>query len=190
MSLAPWRSPLARNLHLHRSQPSARYLQLATVTPDGFPANRTIVFRDFLQDTDTLKFITDKRSQKVLHIQHQPYGEICWYFEKTREQFRIFGKLLLVTADWDHGFYQQQRHLVWQEISDSARSQFTWADPRTPRGTDFPSYDPDPQVPLPNFCLLLLEPIRCDRLALKGDPQNRWLYEKSAQGWTEIAVYP
>lgn len=188
--MPPWRQPLARSLHVHRSQPSARYLQLATVSRDGLPANRTIVFRGFLENTDILRFITDRRSHKVVDIAHQPIGEICWYFEKTREQFRILGNLQLITADCEPGFYQQQRQVMWQEISDSARQQFTWAEPGCPRTADFPSYTPDPQVPVANFCLLLLDPIRCDRLALRGNPQNRWLYVKTPEGWTEQEVYP
>ncbi|NES70384.1 MAG: pyridoxamine 5'-phosphate oxidase, partial [Okeania sp. SIO2D1] len=56
--LAPWRSPLSRALHRNRSLSYARYLQLATVTAEGQPKNRTIVFRGFLEETNHLKFIT------------------------------------------------------------------------------------------------------------------------------------
>ena len=96
MSLAPWRSPLSRALHRNRSLPNARYVQLATVRPDGSPANRTIVFRGFVEEPfcnstplyDTLQFVTDRRSEKVIEIEHQVLGEVCWYFPNTREQFR------------------------------------------------------------------------------------------------------
>ncbi|MEO1006929.1 MAG: pyridoxamine 5'-phosphate oxidase, partial [Cyanobacteria bacterium J06638_38] len=43
--LAPWRSLLSGAIHRNRSQPHSRYFQLATVTPEGYPANRTVVFR-------------------------------------------------------------------------------------------------------------------------------------------------
>ena len=89
MSLALWRSPLARALHRNRSLAFARYLQLATVRATGRPANRTVVFRGFLADTNQLKFITDISSQKAEEINLYPWGEICWYFPQTREQFRI-----------------------------------------------------------------------------------------------------
>jgi hypothetical protein len=95
MTLAPWRSHLAAALHRNRSLRFARYLQLATVRVDGRPANRTVVFRGFLEETNCLKFVTDIRSQKVEEINLYPWGEICWYFPKTREQFRIAGKLIL-----------------------------------------------------------------------------------------------
>ncbi|MCA1991428.1 MAG: pyridoxamine 5'-phosphate oxidase family protein, partial [Coleofasciculus sp. S288] len=92
MSLAPWRSLLASALHKNRSLPYARYFQLATIRADGRPANRTVVFRGFLDSTNQLKIITDTRSQKAEQIDHQPWGEVCWYFPKTREQFRLLGQ--------------------------------------------------------------------------------------------------
>jgi hypothetical protein len=49
MSAAPtvpqWRTMLQRSLGKNRSLAYARYVQLATVRPDGRPANRTVVFR-------------------------------------------------------------------------------------------------------------------------------------------------
>ena len=119
--LAPWRSPLARAIHKNQSLVYARYLQLATVTPEGQPANRTIVFRGFLQQTNQLKFITDSRSQKVEEIDKNAWGEACWYFPKTREQFRLKGKLTLVKADNPHPKLTKARLTIWQEISDNAR---------------------------------------------------------------------
>jgi len=96
MSIAPWRSPLARALHRNRAATESRYLQLATVTPEGHPANRTVVFRGFYGDTDQIKIITDNRTEKIPHLQHHPWAELCWYFSKTREQFRIFGKIWII----------------------------------------------------------------------------------------------
>nr|WP_265264241.1 pyridoxamine 5'-phosphate oxidase family protein [Spirulina subsalsa] len=90
-ALAPWRSPLSHALHRNRSQPFSRYLQLATITPDGYPANRTVVFRGFTPQGNALKIITDSRSEKFQQLHHSPWGEICWYFSQTREQFRLFG---------------------------------------------------------------------------------------------------
>jgi pyridoxamine 5'-phosphate oxidase len=58
MTLAPWRSPLSRALHRDGSKPHSRYFQLATVQANGHPANRTVVFRGFLNDTNQLKIIT------------------------------------------------------------------------------------------------------------------------------------
>jgi pyridoxamine 5'-phosphate oxidase len=87
MSLAPWRSLLSRALHKNRSLPYARYFQLATVRADSRPANRTVVFRGFLEDTDQLKIITDSRSQKADQIDHHPGEKLAGTFPTLANNF-------------------------------------------------------------------------------------------------------
>ena len=179
MLLAPWRSHLSRALHRNRSQPYSRYLQLATVDTRGLPANRTVVFRGFLEDSNQLQFITDSRSNKIAHIQAKPWAEVCWYFSKSREQFRLFGQLILVTAADLEPTWQLARQQVWQKISDSARLQFSWPKPgdkRVENPEAFSPANPSAKEPLINFCLLLLVPEKVDHLELRGEPQNRCLY--------------
>lgn len=200
--LAPWRSPLARALHLHRSQPQARYFQLATVAPDGKPHNRTVVFRGFSDRSDRLKIVADTRSDKIPQLRHQSWGEACWYFAKTREQFRLAGPLLVVTketpgtaAEVPDPELQRERLQVWQALSENARLQFAWPQPKADRVADpdaFTPPPPDPEDPPETFGLLLLEPRYVDRLSLKGNPQDRQLYDRDpASGqWSERAVNP
>jgi pyridoxamine 5'-phosphate oxidase len=179
MSLAPWRSPLSRALHLNRSQPYSRYLQLATIKPDGKPANRTVVFRGFLEETNQLQIITDIRSEKIAQIEENSWGEACWYFTKTREQFRLLGQISIITSNSIEEELQRARNFVWSQLSDNARSQFTWSYPGKPRIAEdgnFSSPPPCPNEPLTNFCLLLLNPEKIDHLELRGNPQNRWQY--------------
>ncbi|MFW9257151.1 Npun_F5749 family FMN-dependent PPOX-type flavoprotein [Nostoc sp. CALU 546] len=187
MSLAPWRSAIAHALHRNRSLVYARYLQLATLQANGRPANRTLVFRGFLEDTNQLKFITDNRSAKADQIQQQPWAEICWYFPNTREQFRITGCLSLVNSDDSHQNLQPARIAMWQELSDAARLQFAWPHPgksRVESPEAFAPAAPDPVQPVPNFCLLLLEPVQVDHLELRGEPQNRRFYQRDEnQEW-------
>lgn len=116
MSLAPWRSLISRALHLNRSLVYARYFQLATVKKNGRPANRTVVFRGFWGETNKLKIITDSRSQKFTEIQEQSGGEICWYFPKTREQFRLSGEITLIGCNNYGQDFQQARQSTWQEF--------------------------------------------------------------------------
>jgi PPOX class probable FMN-dependent enzyme len=194
MSLAPWRSLILSALHKNRSLPYARYFQLATVRADGRPANRTVVFRGFLDDTNQLKIITDSRSQKTEQIDHQSWGEACWYFPQTREQFRLAGQLTLVGANHPDLVLKQARQSSWQDLSDKARLQFAWPDPGATRiedGGAFAPPPPNPEQPLPNFCLLLLEPLEVDHLELLGGPQNRWIYQqKSSDNWLQQAINP
>jgi pyridoxamine 5'-phosphate oxidase len=190
MSLAPWRSPLSRALHRNRALANARYVQLATVRPDGRPANRTLVFRGFLDSA--LKFVTDRRSEKPGQIQHQPWGEICWYFPKTREQFRLLGELTVVTEEYPDPELLKARRMLWHDLSEGGRSQFAWAHPGQSRDAEdsFTQPAPDPLNPLPQFCLLLLEPTQVDHLELRGDPQNRYLYVKDGEEWLTQSVNP
>lgn len=195
MSLALWRSPLARALHRNRSLVYARYLQLATVRADGRPANRTVVFRGFLDQTNQLTFITDVRSEKSAQISSQPWGEICWYFPKTREQFRLLGSLTLVSGEDAtdlESALQPARQKLWQDLSEAARIQFTWANPGAPaEDIALVQPAPDPVHPLPNFSLLLLEPEQVDHLELRGNPQNRYRYEKADQDtWIVRSINP
>lgn len=195
MSLAPWRSPLTRALDHNQSLADSRYLQLATVRADGRPANRTLVFRGFLEETNQLKFVIDTRSQKVEQINQCPWAEACWYFTETREQFRISGSLGLVQADHPNPMLRQARQATWRELSDKTRLQFAWPQPNKNRvdTSAFMSPAPNPDIALPNFCLLLLEPVQVDHLELRGEPQNRWIYlldSDSSQSWSSQAVNP
>lgn len=192
MSLAPWRSLVARALHRNRALPYARYVQMATVRPDGKPANRTLVFRGFLNETDQLQFVTDDRSEKPQQIAYSPWAEVCWYFPNTREQFRIAGAVRLIDRANPDEVLQKARQQAWRDMSDSARSQFAWAHPGQPRAAaeTFSPPMPSQTEPLPQFCLLLLDPIVVDHLELRGDPQNRHQYCFNEGNWTVEAVNP
>ena len=175
--LAPWRTPLAHALHRNRALVYARYFQLATLRPNGRPANRTVVFRGFREATNQLKLIADHRSEKIEQLQVQPWAEACWYFPKTREQFRLSGQLRLVLETELDAELAKARWMQWQELSDAARLQFAWPQPKQPRvAGGFEPPPPDPLLPRDNFCLLLFDPVEVDHLELRGKPQNRTLY--------------
>lgn len=179
MSLALWRSPLGHALHRNRSLPNARYLQLATIAANGRPRNRTVVFRAFRENTNQLQIVTDSRSDKIPELNLNPWVEICWYFPKTREQFRFSGKIIIVDSSTQDSELQLTRHSIWSNLSDSARVQFAWPNPKQPRDENPQQFEieaPDAEQPLDNFCLLLLDAIAVDHLELRGQPQNRRLY--------------
>ncbi|CAM9705779.1 unnamed protein product, partial [Heterosigma akashiwo] len=182
-----WKQELNRALAQHRKQPTSRYVQIATASPDGFPSCRTVVFRgfaDFVRDRErgTMKFITDLRSEKIKDIDSNPRAEVCWYFEKTREQFRIRGDLKLIKFDEADPKLAKARVVQWKTLSDNARIQFSWPFPGQERveheddEADFNPPPPDSDVPEDTFCLLLLEPNSIDHLQLKLNPQLRSRY--------------
>lgn len=192
--MTPWRSHLARSLDLNRTQPHSRYFQLATVSSSGEPKNRTVVFRGFRENTDHIQIVTDERSEKIAQIQHQPRGEICWYFSETREQFRLLGQLTLVNAVCGDRALQQERQQTWQTLSEAARLQFAWPDPGQPRTKNAEAFEPSSpalKTPPSNFCLLLLDPERVDYLQLSGNPHNRSLYRRDRDlNWSIEEINP
>ena len=185
--LPPWRPPLKRALHRNRSLAHLKFVQLATVDASGKPHNRTIVFRGLTDRSHQLAFVTDARSEKFNHLAHQPWVEVCWYFTKTREQFRLSGMMQALSA---HSEDPQLRQTYWSRLSDKAQQQFYWPHPGHERDDenafDLASGSVEPPQ---DFVLLLLSPEKVDHLELRGSPQNRTLYEK-ADPWKTTAVNP
>jgi pyridoxamine 5'-phosphate oxidase len=193
--LPPWRTPIARALHRNRSLPNARYLQLATVDRDLRPRNRSLVFRGWLEPESQLKLVTDVRSSKAINLRADasPWAEACWYFPKTREQFRLSGTLELVTAAASNTSHLTARQEAWQQMSDSGRIQFEWETPGADRSEDPAAFNPpqpDQDQPSPNFCLLLLDIISVTHLELRGEPQSCYLYELLNQEWQMRSINP
>jgi pyridoxamine 5'-phosphate oxidase len=193
-SLPPWRTPIARALHRNRSLPNARYVQLATVDHDHRPQNRTLVFRGWLEPGSQVQFVTDIRSQKATNLlaAAPAWAEACWYFPKTREQFRLSGTLELVTAKSSNASYCKARQAAWQGLSDAGRIQFDWETPGADRSQDPQAANPptlDADRPSGNFCLLLLDVNAVHHLELRGDPQSCYLYELVNGEW-EVQFAP
>jgi PPOX class probable FMN-dependent enzyme len=156
----PWRTLLEKSLARNRALANARYIQIATIRPDGRPANRTVVFRGFLgasgpagaaaaasaATSDALTIVTDARSRKVGECAANPRTEVCWYFPQTREQYRISGTLEIVGAAEEGeeaasgdatttrlALLRAVREHAWQRMSDAGREQFFWPHPGQPR---------------------------------------------------------
>ncbi|TAF49786.1 MAG: pyridoxamine 5'-phosphate oxidase, partial [Oscillatoriales cyanobacterium] len=93
---------------------------------------------------------------------------------------------------------QAARRNLWHNLSDNARSGFAWPEPGADRvdhtdHADSSAFDveaPTPTVPLDTFALLLLEPDRVDLLELRGNPQQRQIFTRSANGWEQREVNP
>jgi pyridoxamine 5'-phosphate oxidase len=197
MSLPPWRSIISGSLHRNRSLPASRYLQLATVDQRGRPANRTVVFRGWRDPESQLQFVTDGRSalrasagtNKAAELAQNPWAEVCWYFAKTREQFRIAGKLQLIDAQSTD--CQPERQAAWNKLSAAGKVQFYWPLPGAVR-TEVEFGEPELTLkPATDFCLLLLSPVMVDRLELRGNPQTRSRYCLLAdQQWSYLSINP
>ncbi|RUL88547.1 pyridoxamine 5'-phosphate oxidase family protein [Tautonia sociabilis] len=197
MTETPWRIAIERALTLHGPDPSSRWVQLATIGPDGGPTVRTVVFRGFLGGGgDAMRFATDTRSDKAWHLAADPRAEACWVFRESREQFRIAGRLLLVDDAHSESALADERLACWAGLPTATRLSFCWPSPGAPRAEPrrFRVPTPDPNRPPPNFALLVLEPDRVDHLDLRPDPHARIRYQRLARGasgpWEAVEINP
>ena len=192
MKFPAWRQSLVRSLHVQRSRPESKFFQVASVSPTGQINNRTMVFRGFVEDSLDLLAITDSRSDKIQDWQTKAEAEICWYFVKTREQYRI--RVNVIT-------YQQAdnhiRNNIYTNLSKNAKAQFLWPTPKVPIDNDVldgnsTSVDEENkdvfQTPPSNFVVVRFVPSYVDYLHLCEPPQNRELHELIDNKWLVTKV--
>ncbi len=180
-----WRDALHDALRRNRGDAHHRYFQLATVDEAGWPANRTVVFRGFSDDDQRLQVATDARSAKVAQLAAASRGEICWYFTRSREQFRIRGSIEL------HGTAgpgSAACSSLWNSMSEAARTQFFWPAPGAPLAET--EAIAESNLPPSSFLLLELAPERVDHLQLRPDPQRRQVSALQQGTWHAQAVNP
>lgn len=62
---------------------------LATVGPDGSPQARTVVLRRADRSSGTLQCYTDRRSPKVIQLNHTPSGVLVFWSKPLNWQLRV-----------------------------------------------------------------------------------------------------
>ncbi|KAJ4952146.1 hypothetical protein NE237_028978 [Protea cynaroides] len=176
---APWKQLILKALESNANV-NHSFLQLATVRSNGRPANRTVVFRGFLEGSDKIQINTDYRSRKIDEIMHCPFAEICWYFTDSWEQFRINGTIDVIDGSNADPVKLQQREKAWFASSMKSRLQYLGPSPGLPCISESPIMSPlDPSAgPVGAYCLLVLEPEEVDYVNLKS---NERLFFKSEQ---------
>ncbi len=184
--LPPWR-PLLRGAREREGRsPQARWLQLATLAPDGTPRVRTLVFRGWAGAT-ALDLFTDDRSAKPAELVHQPAVELCWLLPRARSQFRLRGSLQTLAPE----LVQKERERHWQMLSPGGRALWGWPPPGEPFDPEaaFPEQLPDGS-PLPDhFQLLRIALAQVELLELTGHPHRRRRW-RGESGWAEERLNP
>ena len=194
-----WIQRLQRSLHLSRSKPEAKFFQLASVTPEGRPDNRTLVFRGFDDATGSLLAITDTRSEKLAQLLANPHVSVAWYFVRSREQYRINGKINIRIDDRtelaciDTTAYPMIEHCslqsFWNTLSEATRQQFYWPHPGQPV-CDAAIADADMTVLSKFFSVLCIYPDEVQYLDLKAAPQLREIHTLEQGRWSVKTVNP
>jgi PPOX class probable FMN-dependent enzyme len=194
-SLPLWRECLAKAQQENANKRHCQYIQLATCDDTGLPTCRTLVFRGFAQNSDSLIVHTDLRSEKIRHLKANSRGEICWYFSETREQFRLAGTIEIVTSEKQLLGDVRMQH--WRNLSSYARASYYQASP----GYAFmdAQENSDKQVtmekmdatPAKTFALLVFKPSSIDHLLLEPATHKRILHKlNTSNNWHSERVNP
>lgn len=186
MTKPQWRKLLEALLEEAKEDPTARFAQLATVTQDCAPANRTVVVRGFVPDKDALIIGTDARSDKVEHLRHSsdaaPQVALCWYLVEARQQFRIRGIVAVIDGDCDSPSLEGLREQVWSQLGRRTQRSFFGPPPGSRRrALNETTVDPPTASQAdvsPNFALLILSVESVDHLNLNSIPHRRTRYER------------
>lgn len=184
--LPPWR-PLLRGAREREGRsPQSRWVQLATVAPDGTPRLRTLVFRGWAAASE-LDLLTDGRSAKVAELRHQPAVELGWLLPRARCQFRLRGRLLALPPEQEAS--ERQRH--WTGLTPEGRALWGWPAAGEPlqAGACFPAELAE-ELPIPDcFRLLRIGLDQVELLELTNHPHRRRLWCRE-DGWVERRLNP
>ena len=177
-------------------------MQLATVSPRGEPEVRTVVLRGVTNDGWPY-LIGDARAAKQRALDAEPVAELCAWWARTQEQFRLRGTVRSIVGPQAADVWTERRRTLWQDQGAEGRRLFLGPDPGTPleadaretdaaaEGRSEPGAPPegDPEDPPAWFSLYVLTPTRVERLVL-GPPHRREIYRRAATGWTGGPVAP
>jgi pyridoxamine 5'-phosphate oxidase len=212
-TMLSWKARMDISIAKSRKIRGSNYVQISTVSPEGEPRCRTVVFRGFQKlpsdhpiavecgddnSSCVMKMITDNRSNKVSEASINSKVEMVWWFPKSNEQYRVRGKLMFVGGgDFsmdDDKVLASSRKEQWGNLSDPAREQFFWQEP----GIDYsgesvvPAGGRDEEgtlLPPPKtYLLMFILPHHIDYLSLRDN--YRQIDEVVEDEWTMKRVNP
>jgi len=110
---SPWKQRLLGALAANQATDELfGAVELATNGVDGWPRVRMVMIRGLAGDTNAqgakvrpalagelLRFTTDWRNEKCRELVRDARVEACWWFSKTKEQFRLRGHAHLLRED-------------------------------------------------------------------------------------------
>lgn len=101
--MAPWipsfNQTIESELNATGNKPPFTSFQFATVDSNGFPHNRTLIFRGFLfndKSNNIITFTTDKRMEKYQELINNDKFEAVFYFGRMKKQFRFRGRARII----------------------------------------------------------------------------------------------
>ena len=180
--MPPWLPQISSCQKKESKLPSSKYVQLSTIGIDRSPRVRTVVFRGW-SDSYKMKIFTDKRSLKIKEIKNNKNVEICWYFQKSRCQFRLRG---IAFIDFGKDYFNS-----WKNLNAEAKSTWGWPYPGLKyidNNNSELKYNQKSEF-IDNFILIKIEIFHVDELLLTKPKQyrRRWILNKE---WYEERINP
>lgn len=194
--VAPWKQLLLNALQSNSHLKHSSYFQLATIGFNCRPANRTVVFRGFQENSDKIQIHTDCRTHKIEELKNCPFAEICWYHTGSWEQFRINGRVDVIDGSNPDPLKLQQREKAWFASSPRSRLQFLGPHAGLPSVSEQSSIESSVDHstgPVDAFCLLVLDPDQVDYLNLKSNERVIFTAGQSVNGeklWNSERINP
>ncbi|MCC6336834.1 MAG: pyridoxamine 5'-phosphate oxidase family protein [Myxococcales bacterium] len=167
-----------------RNDPNNR-VQVATVSPEGTPAIRTVILRG-VTGQGALFFVTDLRSQKAEHLAENHRISVLAWYAHTREQFRFTGKAE-VHNGYATGQWAMTRAQLWTGLNEADRAAFLGPPPG--RGFVAPHHVELPEAPPAEFCVVSVEVTEVDWLTV-GPPHRRVHFRLMGNAWVEELLVP
>ena len=185
-AMPPWRPLLRAAMQREGRSVAARWVQLATTGRDGSPRVRTLVFRGWA-GANQLELFSDQRSEKVKELANNGASELCWLFPKARQQYRLRGKVELITASEQPELCQER----WHKLSDTGRAVWGWptpADPLDPAAA-FPERLSETAKLPEHFVVLRMQVKAVERLNLGPHPHQRTRWNAESY-WRQQPLNP
>ncbi len=179
---SPWRPPFVAALQ--RQAPRVE-VQVATVSPEGLPAVRTVQLQGVSVDSCPY-FFTDLRSRKAGHLAQNPAVALVAWFPDTHEQFCLSGRATLHGLHAE-GAWAELRQQGWARL-DSAQRQ-TFGGPPPGRALA-PTHEREVlAAPPPEFVVVSVDVAEVDWLTL-GPPPSRVDFRLVGAVWVTQALTP
>ena len=175
-----WRQELKAARKKEGKLPSSRWFQLCTINENNEPRLRTVVFRGWQTESSILIF-TDKRSEKVTHLNLNSNAEVLWLFFKSKSQFRFKGKMKELKENMKY----------WDSLPDRSKSTWYWQHP----GKEIDDNIQSSQIISNNlnkpesFVVLEFEIYSVDLLKLETPIHKRCIWNKE-DNWKKIEINP
>ena len=180
--MPPWLSHIKSAQRKEPRNGYSRWIQLATIGIDNTPRVRTVVFRGWSK-TYELEIYTDKRSQKYQELDLNNKVEICWFFTKSKCQFRLRGRSRFVLG--------KDKTRYWEQLTEGSKSMWSWPYP----GEKFISNNNTEisetrnKLVSNNFSIIKIDVDYVDQLILKKPIhlRKRWILKDE---WIEERINP